>query len=91
MHRRRKAAVQDWLAEDPRRAQATWVNDRVRCLLWAYDGKRYSASRLVIHLWECAGYEDAPVAAQGPVRWVLADGTSLWELALRLLGEGTDD
>src|SRR5690606_17620527 len=35
-------AVEGWLAEDPRRKTATWVNDRRKCLLWAYDGEAYS-------------------------------------------------
>ncbi|MEU6036045.1 AIPR family protein [Actinomadura sp. NPDC047616] len=80
-----QAAVRDWLAEDPRRNRATWVNDRVKCLLWAYDGNQYSASGLVQRIWELAGYEDAPVAVQGPGRWKLESGLSLWEMAVHLL------
>jgi hypothetical protein len=82
--------VQHWLAGDPRRARATWVNDRVRCLLWAYDEARYSASGLVQRIWELAGYEDAPVSVQGPSRWKLDSGLSLWELALQLLNEDAE-
>lgn len=86
-----RAAVQDWLAEDPRRAQVTWVNDRVKCLLWAYDGSQYSASGLVHRIWELAQYEDAPVSVQGPGRWVLEEGQSLWDLALQLFDEDGEE
>lgn len=37
----------DWLAEESARGTATWVKQRVRPLLWAADGKRYSPSGLV--------------------------------------------
>ncbi len=77
-------AVRDWVAEDQRRATATWVNDRRNCLLWAYDGQRYSATGLVIHIWELSGYERSPVSVQGPGRWILDDGQSLWELAVEI-------
>jgi hypothetical protein len=43
---RERAWVDPWLAEDPKRAQATWVNHRSRPLLWAYDGQRYSPTGL---------------------------------------------
>lgn len=82
-----QAGVKDWLAEDPRRALATWVNDRVKCLLWVHDGRQYSASGLVQRIWELAQYEDAPVSVQGPARWVLEDGRSLWGLARQIFQE----
>ncbi|GLZ05950.1 putative abortive infection phage resistance protein [Actinomadura sp. NBRC 104412] len=82
-----KAAVRDWLAEDGRRSQATWVNDRRSCLLWAYDEEKYSPSGLVQRIWELARYENAPVSVQGPARWMLADGQSLWDLALRVFAD----
>ncbi len=80
-------AVQPWLDEDPRRATATWVNDRVRCLLWGYDEQVYSASGLVQRIWELAEYESAPVSVQGPRRWLLSDGASLWDRALQIYAE----
>jgi hypothetical protein len=85
------AAVHGWLATDPRRARATWVNDRVKCLLWVYDEKRYSATRLVRRIWELAGYDDAPVAVQGPSRWTLPNGLSLWELAVQLFDDAAEE
>ncbi|MGP3920445.1 AIPR family protein [Nonomuraea sp. 10N515B] len=86
-----QAAVGDWLTADPRRARATWVNDRVKCLLWSYDEKQYSASGLVHRIWELAGYEDAPVSVQGPGRWKLESGLSLWDVALQLLEKETEE
>ncbi|NJP96400.1 AIPR family protein [Nonomuraea sp. FMUSA5-5] len=85
------AAVRDWLATDRRRARATWVNDRVKCLLWSYDEKQYSASGLVHRIWELAGYDDAPVSVQGPGRWKLESGLSLWDTALQLLEKETEE
>lgn len=76
-----RQAITAWLAEDPRRSKATWVNDRLKCLLWAYDGKQYSATGLVQTIWAQAPYEDSPVAVQGTRRWKLASGESLAELA----------
>ncbi|MCG5220602.1 AIPR family protein [Streptosporangium sp. KLBMP 9127] len=86
-----QAAVGDWLTADSRRARATWVNDRVKCLLWSYDEKQYSASGLVHRIWESAGYEDAPVSVQGPGRWKLESGLSLWDMALQLLEKETEE
>ncbi|MBA9049219.1 MULTISPECIES: AIPR family protein [Streptomyces] len=74
-------ATKEWLAADERRSQARWQNDRTKPLIWSYDGKAYSASGLVTHIWELAGWEEAPVAVQGPARWVLDGKRNLWELA----------
>ncbi len=76
-----RQAVNLWLAADARRAQATWVSDRLKCLLWAYDGKQYSATGLVQTIWAQAPYKDSPVAVQGTRRWKLASGESLADLA----------
>ncbi|SCK52204.1 AIPR protein [Streptomyces sp. ScaeMP-e48] len=76
-----------WLAKDPRRGEATWVNDRTRCIVWAVDGRAYSPTRLVLNLYELAGWEEAPVAVQGPARWALDSGATLSELAGTLLDE----
>ncbi|MGW4562800.1 AIPR family protein [Streptomyces sp. NPDC004561] len=85
-----KQAVAVWLADDSRRAKATWVNDRVKCLLWAYDEKVYSATGLVTRIWELAGYENSPVAVQGPSRWTADGVNSLWDLALQVLNDAND-
>lgn len=79
-----QVAVNGWLAEDQRRAYATWVNDRLKCLLWAYDELQYSATGLVQRIWELAAYQDSPVAVQGTKRWMLPSGESIADLALEL-------
>jgi len=79
-------ALATWLAEDPRRAEATWINERTRCILWAVDNHAYSPTRLVLQMYELAGWEAAPVAVQGPARWTL-DGVLLSDMARVLLDE----
>ncbi|WP_405881410.1 AIPR family protein [Streptomyces sp. NBC_01136] len=82
-----KEALASWLAEDPRRAEATWVNDRTKCLLWAVDNRTYSPTRLVMHMYELAGWEEAPVAVPGPARWTLDGEHTLADMARMLLDE----
>jgi AIPR protein len=79
-------ALQDWLAEDGRRARATWVNHRTKPLLWTADGKQYSPSGLVTRMWELAEWEQRPVANQGTARWTTTSGETLADLAWRVLG-----
>lgn len=80
-------ALQHWLAEDPKRARATWVAHRSKPILWAADGKQYSPSGLISLMWELAQWEQRPVANQGTTRWVTSSGDSLADLAWRALGE----
>ena len=80
-------ALRDWLAEDPKRARASWVPHRTKPILWAADGKQYSPSGLVSHIWELAQWEERPVANQGTARWVTGSGESLADLAWRILEE----
>lgn len=87
LNKSEKEALTAWLQEDPRRARASWVNDRAKPLLWSYDGERYSPSGLVMHMWEQAGWEGRHKAAQGPSRWHLEGEGSLWDLALRILAQ----
>lgn len=86
-----REAMAAWLAEDPSRGNATWVNQRVRPILWAADGKRYSPSGLVQMMWRLAEWSKAPSAAQGPSRWYGPDGKSLWALARETLDSLGDD
>lgn len=78
-------ATQEWLAADERRYQARWQNHRTRPLLWSYDGLAYSVSGLVIRIWELSGWAKAPVAVQGPMRWVVNGDRTLHELAVEWL------
>ncbi|MDI3418688.1 hypothetical protein [Streptomyces luteolus] len=80
-------ALRDWLSENQKRSLATWVNHRSKPILWAADGKQYSPSGLITHMWELAEWERRPVANQGTARWVTAAGETLADLAWRVLGE----
>lgn len=84
-------ALAGWLAEEPRRAQATWVNERSKPLLWSADGKRYSPSGLVMHMWKLARWESAWESVQGSKRWVLPGQGTLAELADAVLAEREAD
>ncbi|GAA4189606.1 AIPR family protein [Microbispora amethystogenes] len=85
-----RRALGPWLSEDPRRAQASWVNDRSAPLLWALDGRQYSPTGLVNLIWKLAGWQAAPVSVQGPRRWVVPGEGSLWDLALGVLADRSD-
>jgi hypothetical protein len=85
-----QAALADWLAEDPRRSRATWVNSRTKPILWQADQQQYSPSGLIREMWRLADWKEQPVANQGTTRWLVEGGESLWTLALRLQGEETE-
>lgn len=75
----------EWLAEEPRRAQATWRNRASNQLQWLYDGEWYSPSGLARKLrFEASGVD---TSTQGPVRWFLPEAGSLAELADRARAE----
>ncbi|MFB7739483.1 hypothetical protein ACFC08_35065 [Streptomyces sp. NPDC056112] len=84
-------ALEEWLVEDERRRQATWVNHRTKPILWAYDEQQYSPSGLVSKMWADAEWDDRPVANQGTARWFLAGGRSLWDLAQRIHSEEDEE
>jgi hypothetical protein len=84
-------AVKEWLAADPRRTQATWQNDRSKPLLWAYDGQLYSANKLVLRIWELAGWDEAPTSVQAPARWTADGKRNLYELATEWLDSQNDE
>ncbi|WP_213451256.1 AIPR family protein [Rhizomonospora bruguierae] len=86
-----REAMAEWLAGDPRRSAATWVNQRVRPVLWAVDGKYYSPTALVQRMWQLAGWSTAPVAVQGPSRWYVEGEGSLWKLAQETWAASEDD
>ncbi len=84
---REREMVGQWLADDPRRGRASWVNQRSKPLLWAYDGQRYSPSGLVTKIWIESGWPDHPVAVQGPGQWNVPGEGSLWDLAKAIQDE----
>lgn len=74
-----EAAFAPWLAEDPRRGRATWVNNRGKPLLWEADGLRYSPTGLVMAMARSVGRNVK--AVQGPRYWAFEDGRSLVDRA----------
>lgn len=80
----------EWLAVDPRRAQATWSNEAGRNpLQWHADNEWYSPSGLARKMrFEASGVDSA---AQGTIRWFVPGQGSLDELALAVrLREGNE-
>ena len=77
-----RAALLPWLAADPRRQRATWVNNRAKPLLWEVDESRHSPSGLAMAMIRDAGVTTR--AVQGTVYWRLPDGRSLVDVANEL-------
>ncbi len=76
-------AIGAWLDQDPRRRRGgTWVNDRKGGpILWEADGRRYSPSGLVSHIWQQAEWREQWSAVQGPKQWrVPEEGGRWWRL-----------
>lgn len=69
--------IQEWLAEDERRARATWVNE-AKPLRWEYDSQQYRPTTIVKQILAEAAQIDR--GANGPMWWVTEDGTTLTEL-----------
>lgn len=86
-----RAAMETWLAADARRNRVTWRNQRSKPLLWSADGKAYSPSGLVAHMWELAEWKKAPVAVQGPKRWMIPGQGTIDEVARRLIRQDEAD
>jgi hypothetical protein len=79
-----QAALAEWLAEDPRRGRATWVNSRTKPILWEADQQQHSPSGLIREMWQLADWRRQPVANQGTKRWLVEGAESLWAIALGL-------
>lgn len=82
-----REAIGAWLAVDDARRLATWVNHRSKPLLWALDRQQYSPTGLVKQIWEQAGWQNHPVAVQGPDRWEIPGQGALWEIAFAIQDE----
>ncbi|MEV0646959.1 AIPR family protein [Phytomonospora sp. NPDC050363] len=87
---RERIALRDWLTADPRRARATWKNNRTAPIVWAYDDVAYSPSALAMLILKFAGMENRPKAVQGPVYWILREQGSLATYANWLNDTETD-
>ncbi|MFE0579094.1 AIPR family protein [Streptomyces sp. NPDC058874] len=89
-------AIGSWLDADPRRRRASWVNDRKTPILWEADGRRYSPTGLVSHIWNEADWKEQWSAVQGPKQWRVPSEGTLVEIAERLwrriaAGDGMED
>jgi alkylated DNA nucleotide flippase Atl1 len=70
-----RAAIEAWVAQDPRRGRARWYNDRSKPLAWEYDGGRYRPTEIVRRiLADAVGVQRSP---RGPAWWILEDGRDL--------------
>ncbi|MCD9880560.1 AIPR family protein [Streptomyces guryensis] len=81
-----RKALAAWVAADSRRSRATWVESKNSPLLWQWDGKRYSPSKLVQVMFENA-QKSGPKAVQGTRRWFVPEQGSLVDIADRIRGE----
>lgn len=78
-------AIRAWVAEDPRRGAARWVNSNPRCLRWEMDGSPWSASGLAEHIISEAGGPAASIT--GPMWWADETGLRLHEILEEHTGE----
>lgn len=78
--------VQEWIAEDPRRGRAAWVNGS-KPLRWEYDDALYRPTTIVKQvLLDATGIVRS---VNGPQWWVTEDGATLTELGAAI-GTGFD-
>jgi alkylated DNA nucleotide flippase Atl1 len=73
-----RAAILEWLAEEPARGRATWRNDRSTPLVWEVSGVAARPTAIVRQVLEAVGSERS---VRGPSWWLLPDGRSLTEAA----------
>ncbi|WP_133884191.1 AIPR family protein [Glycomyces sp. NRRL B-16210] len=84
-----REAASQWIADDPNRGVAEWDNNGgQKPLRWQVDGKLYSVAGLALKILQDSGIN--PTSVFGPRFWVLDDGTTLAEVADRLLHEERD-
>lgn len=83
-----RSAIESWVAEDPRRGQATWRNSRAQPLTWHADGQHYRPTAIVSQVLKEAAQVDR--SARGPSWWVTADGLDLTQLAGKVPSVGFD-
>ena len=67
--------VNEWIAEDPARGRATWVNDVSAPIRWEADGATWKPTPLVRHILTQAAGIDRSV--RGTSWWITEDGEEL--------------
>lgn len=83
-----RAAIEAWVAEDPRRGRATWRNNRSQPLKWHADGNYYRPTAIVSKILSSAAQVDR--STRGPSWWVTEDGVDLTQIAAQLPSPGFD-
>ena len=81
--------VAAWVAQDPRRARATWRNHSSAPLTWTVDHEHWSPTGLAKEIVEHATGERPPVIT-GPRAWKTADGQTLRSLVGEKRGGGSE-
>ncbi|MEV6598507.1 hypothetical protein AB0M36_16765 [Actinoplanes sp. NPDC051346] len=74
-----RAAIEAWVAEEPRRGRATWTAEPAGPLRWEGDGNTWRPTPLVRHIIKQATGRDR--GGRGPAWWVTKDGVDLTALA----------
>jgi hypothetical protein len=75
-----EGALEAWLAEDPKRGRAVWVEDRNKPLKWELDGRQYSPTTLAKEIGERVS-GTRPDSLHGTRFWIDADGRDLVDIA----------
>jgi len=70
--------IATWIAENPRRGQATWT-PQAQCLTWAADGQTYTPTGLAQHIYKTVTGQKR--AINGSRWWHTPDGHTLTQLA----------
>jgi alkylated DNA nucleotide flippase Atl1 len=83
-----RQALENWVAEDPRRGRAAWFNRVKDPIRWEYDQDTYRPTPLVAQmLTEAADVTRSP---RGPSWWLLPDGRDLTNAAGAVTGGAFD-
>lgn len=75
--------IQEWVAEDPRRGRATWING-AKPLRWEYDGELYRPTTIAKQVLTEAAQVSRTL--NGPMWWTTDEGMTLTELASSIDG-----
>lgn len=74
-----RSQITAFLAEDPKRGSATWVNDEKLPIKWDFDGERYTTSTLPRKILQEATGDERTL--RGGNWWVTDEGRSLVDLS----------
>ena len=86
---REKRKLLPWISQDPKRGRARWNNDSLDALIWHVDGKKYTASGLVMHMMIQAGFSP-PSGVRGPTRWKVPGRGTLTQIADQITPKDAD-